>query len=69
MTTAVSFTAVLATGPKGRVYLPVPFDPDEQWGAKPEHHICGTVGCGCPKLRRGRSGCFSVFVDESVASG
>lgn len=44
MTTAVSFTAVLATGPKGRVYLPVPFDPDEQWGAKPEHHICGTVG-------------------------
>jgi hypothetical protein len=23
--------------------LPVPFDPDEAWGAKPHHHVAGTV--------------------------
>jgi Bacteriocin-protection, YdeI or OmpD-Associated/Domain of unknown function (DUF1905) len=41
------FTAVVATGPKGLVYLPVPFDPDAVWGAKPAHHVHGTVGvCG-----------------------
>ena len=26
-----------------RVYLPVPFDPDEVWGRKKEHHVRGTV--------------------------
>ena len=25
------------------VYLPVPFDPDEVWGRKNEHHVHGTV--------------------------
>lgn len=23
--------------------VPVPFDPDEAWGDKPEHHVAGTV--------------------------
>jgi hypothetical protein len=23
--------------------VPVPFDPDEEWGRKPEHHVHGTV--------------------------
>jgi hypothetical protein len=31
------------TGPDGRVYVPVPFDPDRVWGAKPRHLIHGTV--------------------------
>ena len=26
--------------------VPVPFDPDEAWGAKPRHHVAGTIG-GC----------------------
>ena len=34
-------TTVVAEG--RRVYVPVPFDPDEVWGAKPRHHIAGTV--------------------------
>ena len=38
------FAATVVTGPKGRVYLPVPFDPDAVWGAKPTHHVRGTVG-------------------------
>ena len=34
-------TTVIAVG--RRVYVPVPFDPDEMWGAKPQHHVHGTV--------------------------
>jgi hypothetical protein len=37
------FSAIVATGPKGRVFLPVPFDPDAVWGVKPAHHVHGTV--------------------------
>jgi Bacteriocin-protection, YdeI or OmpD-Associated/Domain of unknown function (DUF1905) len=25
------------------VLVPVPFDPDDSWGPKPEHHVSGTV--------------------------
>lgn len=37
-------TAVVVAGPRGRVYVPLGFDPDEVWGAKPAHHVSGTVG-------------------------
>ena len=30
----------------GRLFVPVPFDPDAEWTPKPKHHIHGTVG-GC----------------------
>jgi hypothetical protein len=30
-------------GGRGRVLLPVPFDPDEVWTLKPRHHVGGTV--------------------------
>lgn len=30
-------------GGRGRVLVPVPFDPDVQWTPKPRHHIAGTV--------------------------
>ncbi len=46
MTSEVTYSTTLAVGPGRRVYLPVPFDPDEQWGHKVEHHLRGTVeGC------------------------
>ncbi|MEU7783044.1 YdeI/OmpD-associated family protein [Amycolatopsis sp. NPDC049159] len=38
------FTGTITTGPRGRVYLPVPFDPDEVWTRKDTHHVTGTVG-------------------------
>lgn len=38
-----SFTTTIVTGPDGRAYLPVPFDPDAAWGPKATHHITGTV--------------------------
>lgn len=37
------FTAVVDADARGRVIVPVPFDPDDVWGAKPRHHVAGTV--------------------------
>ena len=37
------FTAVVDAGARGRVIVPVPFDPDYVWGTKPRHHVAGTV--------------------------
>ena len=44
MSSEVTYSTMLSTGPRGRVYVPVPFDPDAQWGHKVEHHLRGTVG-------------------------
>jgi len=38
------FTATVGTGERGQVFVPVPFDPDREWGVKPRHHVTGTVG-------------------------
>jgi hypothetical protein len=38
------FTAEVASDAKRRVYVPVPFDPDQVWTARPVHHVAGTVG-------------------------
>jgi Bacteriocin-protection, YdeI or OmpD-Associated/Domain of unknown function (DUF1905) len=37
------FTTTLAAGSRGRVFVAVPFDPDEVWRPKPQHHITGTI--------------------------
>jgi hypothetical protein len=41
--TVQQFTATAAAAPRGHILIPVPFDPDAVWGAKPRHHIDGTV--------------------------
>lgn len=38
-----TFTTTAASAARGRVLIPVPFDPDTVWGAKARHHIRGTV--------------------------
>ena len=40
------FGARIAADPRGRAVIAVPFDPDEAWGAKAQHHVNGTVN-GC----------------------
>jgi hypothetical protein len=40
------FRAVIAAGPRDSAVIMVPFDPDEEWGAKADHPVSGTVG-GC----------------------
>jgi Bacteriocin-protection, YdeI or OmpD-Associated len=37
------YRTTAAAAPRGHVLIPVPFDPDSVWGAKPRHHINGTV--------------------------
>jgi len=37
------FRGVVAADAKKRVYVPVPFDPDEAWGHKRQHRVGGTV--------------------------
>ncbi len=34
---------MVTTDDRRRVMVPVPFDPDQEWGAKREHHVAGTV--------------------------
>jgi len=36
------FTTTLVTQ-RGRVFLPIAFDPDAEWGDKTEHHVRGTI--------------------------
>jgi Domain of unknown function (DUF1905) len=37
------FAAIVASTGRGKLLVPVPFNPDEVWGAKQRHHIAGTV--------------------------
>jgi Bacteriocin-protection, YdeI or OmpD-Associated len=37
------FTTTARDGGRGRVLIPVPFDPDVVWAPKPRHHVGGTV--------------------------
>lgn len=41
--TARRFTAIVRADRQDRVFVPVPFDPDQVWGAKSRHLIAGTV--------------------------
>jgi hypothetical protein len=40
---AQSFSAVVQFGPKRRVFIPLPFAPDEVWGVKADHHVAGSI--------------------------
>ena len=37
------FTATVASGSRDNLVVPVPFDPNQVWGAKQRHHVAGTV--------------------------
>lgn len=40
---AQNYTTTLVSDHRQRVFVPVPFDPNQVWGRKNEHHIHGTV--------------------------
>ena len=44
MAATETFRATVSTDDRGRVVVPVPFDPDTLWGEKARHHVSGTVG-------------------------
>jgi hypothetical protein len=37
------FTATVADGGRGRLLIVVPFDPNQTWSVKLQHHVTGTV--------------------------
>ena len=37
------FTVIVASPGRGKLVVPVPFDPNQVWGAKQRHHVAGTV--------------------------
>ena len=37
------FRTTVAVDRQGRTLVPIPFDPDEPWGAKPRHPVTGSV--------------------------
>lgn len=39
-----SFKAPVGKAPGGALLIPVPFDPNTVWGAKPRHHVRGSIG-------------------------
>ncbi len=56
-----SFTASVIANGRTQVVVPVPFDPDEAWGAKPRHHVAGTVnGCRIRAVLEPRSDGYAV---------
>jgi Bacteriocin-protection, YdeI or OmpD-Associated/Domain of unknown function (DUF1905) len=42
-----SFQATIEGSEKGRVYVVLPFDPGQAWGAKPRHHVRGAINGRC----------------------
>jgi hypothetical protein len=38
------FRTTIALDSKKRLHLPLPFDPDAEWGDKPRHHVRGHIG-------------------------
>ena len=38
-----TYSTTVTTDSRKRVMVPVPFDPDEVWGRKPDHRVHGTV--------------------------
>ena len=40
---AQRFHAVVTADHKGHLVIAVPFDPDQEWGAKADHPVGGTI--------------------------
>jgi hypothetical protein len=39
----VKFDAIVTADQRGRVFVPLPFGPDDAWGSKDRHRVAGTV--------------------------
>ena len=53
---AQRFTVTAMDGGRDRILIPVPFDPDEVWAAKPRHHYLRWIDATkrSPELRAER---------------
>ena len=63
MSVTRTYSTVVTTGDRNRVMVPVPFDPDDVWGRKPEHRVHGTVnGMNVRASIEGLSGGFGIVL-------
>ncbi|MDQ6698009.1 MAG: YdeI/OmpD-associated family protein [Actinomycetota bacterium] len=63
MTSSRSYTATVTTRVRRRVMVQVPFDPDQEWGRKAEHHVHGTVnGRGVRAVVEGLDDGFGIVL-------
>src|SRR6188508_2865531 len=72
------FAVLVASGGRGKLLVPVPFNPNRVWGTKQRHHVAGTVngirvraviepageGFGFVLGRTSPAGCGATFGDE-----
>jgi hypothetical protein len=64
------FAATVAVDRQGRTHVPVPFEPDAVWGAKPRHHVTGTVaGCGVRGALEARAGGVVLILGPAWSRG
>ncbi len=70
---AMGYTTTLESLSGSKVRVPVPFDPDEVWGTKREHHIGGTIAGVRVRARLRKDDCgwsFSVSpCDRPIGAG
>jgi Bacteriocin-protection, YdeI or OmpD-Associated/Domain of unknown function (DUF1905) len=65
-----AFKTTLIRDRRRRVLVPLPFDPDEVWGAKPEHRVTGTVnGMGVRAVVEAFDDGFAIFLGPSWLRG
>jgi bifunctional DNA-binding transcriptional regulator/antitoxin component of YhaV-PrlF toxin-antitoxin module len=63
MSKEMAYTAVVTTDDRGRVLVPVPFDPDQTWGHKREHRAHGTInGMGVRASVEALGDGFGIFL-------
>ena len=55
------FTTHIETGPHGGAVIVIPFDPDQEWGAKADHPVGGTIDGRSVRGRITRDGDRWVF--------
>lgn len=39
----MKYDTIVTADPRGRVLVPIPFEPDDVWGSKERHRVAGTV--------------------------
>jgi len=63
------FKTTIETGERGRVFITIPFVPNDKWGKKPRHFVTGTLnGVGVQRIP-GKPGRSSLHARQQGAPG
>lgn len=68
--TTQQVTTIAQAGPRGNVFVPIPFDPDLVWTAKTRHHVSGTVnGLRVRAVIEDRDGVWGFVLGPTALGG